>query len=356
MKHSRFGLSGLLVVLVLCLSIIFSHSAAAATAPTAKLPVIKILGTGGTIVNIGGTTKAYAGLSAADFAKTMPELGKYAKLEFEQIVNIPSSRMSPEVWCTLADRINEILASNEVDGVVITHGTDTMEETAYFLNLVVKSPKPVVITGSMISAKYPYSEGPSNLLSAVRLAASPQAQGMGVLLVANDRQIFAARNVRKNNTIRVDAFSGGEMGELGYLDDVGPVFYQRPMKLHTFQSEFNISKNTVLPSVYIVSSYAGADGSLVDYLTGKGAKGIVIAGTGAGGATDSIVEAAQRAIDKGITVVMSTRVTEGRVQEEDADIGIRADNLSPQKARILLMLALSRTNDAKEIQRMFNNY
>jgi L-asparaginase len=164
-----------------------------------KLPLVKVLATGGTIVNLGGTTKDFEGLSGADLVASVPGLDEYARVEVEQVVNLPSSRLTPDVWLTIAKRINEIFRDDpEVAGVVITHGTDTMEETAYFLNLTIKSEKPVVLTGAMISAKYQDSDGPRNLLSAVRVAASENAKGKGVLLLSNERQVFAARDVEKN--------------------------------------------------------------------------------------------------------------------------------------------------------------
>ncbi len=351
------------VVMVLWFTLILVAGALAqqTTVPTpnidpAKLPLVKILATGGTIVNIG-TRQNFSGMSGKDLIDSIPDLARYARVDVEQVVNLPSSKLTPDVWLGIAKRINEILTKGQdVAGVVVTHGTDTMEETAYFLNLTVRSEKPVIVTGAQIQKKHADSDGTRNLISAVRLAADPAARGKGAMIVFNERQILASRFTSKTNTMRVDGFGGGEMGMLGVIDEDGVWFYNIPTRKHTAASEFDISRLDKLPEVGIVYSYAGAGGGEIEGLTNRGVKGIVLAGTGAGGTSPANIEAAKVAMGKGIVFVTTTRVREGRVREEDVDAGLRGDNLSPQKARILLMLALAKTNDLNAIQRFFDEY
>ncbi len=334
-------------------------AAAPAPAPTvdpSKLPLVKVLATGGTIVNVG-TRQDFQGMKGQDLIDSLPDIAQYARIEVEQIVNLPSSKLTPDVWLVIGKRINEIFATEPgVSGIVVTHGTDTMEETAYFLNLTVRSDKPVVLTGAQIQRKYVDSDGTRNLTSAIRLAGSPSAKGKGAMILFNERQIISARNATKVNTVRVDGFSGGELGFLGYVDEDGIWFYHSPARRHTLNSEFDISKLEKMPQVDIVYSYSGVPGTQLASLTAAGVKGIVIAGSGAGGTTPEMKDAGLAAISKGIVVVMATRVREGRTRASSVDVGLRGDNLSPQKARILLALALTKTSDPKEIQRMFDEY
>ena len=265
--------------------------------------------------------------------------------------------MTVAVWLKLAKRINELLAG-DVAGIVVTHGTDTMEETAYFLNLTVRSAKPVVLTGSMRPATAISADGPLNLLEAVSVAASPDAAGRGVMVVMNGT-IDGARSVTKTNTLRADTFKSPEIGCLGYVVQGKPVFCRESSRRHTAASEFDVSGLDSLPKVEIVYSYADASpDATLGVLAGK-PKGIVVGGVGNGlvfGAVEKVLEQARR---EGVAVVRSSRVGTGvvtREAEDDAKGFVAADNLTPQKARVLLMLALSKTSDIHVIQKMYLVY
>jgi L-asparaginase len=241
----------------------------------------------------------------------------------------------------------------------MTHGTATLEETAYFLHLTVKSPKPVVITGAMRPASALGTDADLNLLDAIRVAACPDAEGRGVLTVLNN-EIQSARDVSKSNTFRVETFRPNELGFLGYADSDGEVeFYRTPTRKHTTETPFNVDGVQALPRVDIVYSYADADGLLVDAVRQKGSDGLVLAGFGAGLSPPAVWEAGAQAVQDGIPVVIATRSTAGRVVMTPLmeELGfIVCDNLLPQKARILLKLALTVTRDRREIQRMFHEY
>ena len=269
--------------------------------------------------------------------------------------------MNNEYWLKLAKRINELLAQDDVDGIVITHGTDTIEETAYFLNLVVKSRKPVVIVGAMRPSTAISADGPVNLYNATILAASEAAVGKGVLVVLND-QINGAREVTKTNTANADTFRSWELGFLGYMQDNKPHFYRQSTRRHTADTEFDVSKLDALPAVDIVYGYANMNRTAVDAFVAAGDKGIIHAGVGDGSLARPAVEPALiDARKKGVIIVRSSRVGNGIVarngeaKDDDLDFVV-SDTLNPQKARILLMLALTKTNNTKEIQRMFYTY
>jgi L-asparaginase len=268
--------------------------------------------------------------------------------------------MTPEIWVGLAARVNELLAKPEITGIVVTHGTDTLEETAYLLDLTTVSAKPVVLVGAQRPASDPDSDGPRNLLDAVRVAITPAATGKGVMVVM-DGQISAARDVTKTNTNRVDTFRGLEFGPLGVVDAEMVRFYRAPLQHQTF----DIDKATRLGRVDIVMSYAGADGFVIRSLLREAAiQGLVIAGTGLGDVSSSMYDAIQEARLRGIPVVISTRVPTGRIFPLGASKGsalalrkigcILGDDLSPQKARILLMLALTKTRDPGALQKYFD--
>ena len=285
-----------------------------------------------------------------------------SNLTGEQTANVGSQDMSVEVWLTLANRINELLASDEVDGIVITHGTDTQEETAYFLNLVVKSEKPVVLTGSMRPSTALSAEGPLNLYNAVAVAASPLAKGYGVMVVMND-DIHSAHAVKKMITTPVQTFMSPQHGVLGTVIFGQVEFFHKPHGIHTVDSEFSIDGVTKLPRVDIVYACADMSPDLIDIMVKAGAKGIVIAGVGDGNMTNATLEAAKRATKKGIPVVRAARVPIGAVlihgEVVDEDYGtISSDELNPQKARILLMLALQQDNkrSREDLQELFINY
>ena len=325
-------------------------------------PVVWILSTGGTIASQGASSTSLtdykAGvLTGIELVKAVPEIAQVAEVKLEQIANVGSPNITIAHWLTLATRINRIFTEEPATaGVVITHGTNTLEETAYFLNLTVKHDRPVVLVGSMRPATAISADGPLNLLNAVRTAVSPAARGKGVLVVLND-EISAARDVTKTNTLRVDTFRSPDSGYLGFVDGDQITFYRSPTRRHTTASEFNVQGLTELPAVEILYSYVQPNPILIQALLASGVKGIIMAGTGAGLVAD--VEKAALAKAKGTVIVRSNRTGSGRVpprQEYDANGMIGADNLNPQKARILLMLALTKTTDLDEIRRMFAEY
>ena len=327
-----------------------------------KKPIVWVLSTGGTIAGQGATSTSlteYKGgvLTGADLVKAVPEIPLIADVKVEQISNVPSSNITIAHWLTLSKRINQIFSEHPTTaGVVITHGTNTMEETAYFLNLTVKHDRPVVLVGSMRPATAISADGPLNLLNAVRTAASPAARGKGVLVVLND-EISAARDVTKTSTLRVETFRSPDLGYLGFVDGDKISFYRSPTRRHTTASEFDVTNLKELPPVEILYSYVQPNPILIEALLASGVKGIVLAGTGAG--LVSTIEKDALAKAKGTVIVRSSRTGSGRVPaREDYDpLGlIAADNLNPQKARILLMLALTKTTDPKEIRRIFDEY
>ncbi|HEY0488835.1 MAG TPA: type II asparaginase, partial [Telluria sp.] len=245
-------------------------------------------------------------------------------------------------------------------GIVITHGTDTLEETAYFLNLVVKSKKPVVLVGSMRPSTAISADGPVNLYNAVVLAASPDAVGRGVLVSMSD-QIHAGRDVSKSNTTMVDTFRTPELGMLGYFQGGKPFFYRQVVRKHTTETEFDVSALNALPPVDVAYAYANVGPTAIDAFVGAGVKGLIHAGVGNGSLPAKVRPALSAARAKGVVVVRASRVGQGilarngEANDDELDFVV-ADTLSPQKARILLMLALTKTNNTKEIQRMFYTY
>lgn len=326
-------------------------------------PHIKILATGGTIAGKSASNedvKDYkaGSLGVESLIAAVPEMQKYAQVSGEQICNINSSSITSAIWLKLAKRCNELLAQADVQGIVITHGTDTLEETAYFLNLVVKSKKPVVIVGAMRPATAISADGPMNLLEAVRVAASKEAMNKGVLVVMND-DINGARDVTKSSTTNVATFKSPELGRLGYVQGEKILFYNTSTRRHTANSEFDITNLTALPRVDIVYSHVNDDRVMVDAAVNAGAQGIIHAGTGQGSVHDDTLPGLIDAAKQGVVVVRSTRVANGYVDTEtkyEPYNFVYADTLNPQKARILLSLALTKTKNPQEIQRMFNEY
>jgi L-asparaginase len=331
------------------------------------LPSVWLLSTGGTIAGRGASSTTLTDyqsstLSGTDLLAAVPEIGKYADVRCEQVVNVASPNMTPLVWRALAERINTILAEvRGLAGIVITHGTSTLEETAYFLNLTVKHDRPVVLVGSQRPATALSADGPLNLLNAVRTAAAPEARGKGVLVVMNE-EINGARDVTKSNTYRVETFRSGELGLLGYVDEDAVSFYKASTKRHTTASEFDVSKVTRFPRVEIVYLYAQASLAPLRALIYEGVEGIVFAAPGAGSLSDVEREAIAEIARSNVKPVLmrSTRTGNGRVTRRpsvDDMLGtLPTDNLSPQKARILLMLALTKTRDPGEIARIFAQY
>jgi L-asparaginase len=332
------------------------------------LPLVWLLSTGGTIAGKGASSTdltQYQGatLLGSELLAAVPEIAQYARVRCEQVVNVASPDMTPAVWKALAERINAIFAEDaNVAGVVITHGTSTLEETAYFLHLTVRDERPVVLVGSQRPATAISADGPLNLLNAARTAAAPEARGKGALVVMND-EINGARDVTKSNTYRVETFRSGELGFLGYVDEDKVSFYKASTKRHTAQAEFDVAHVTEFPRVEIVYSYADASGAPLQALVREGVDGIIFAAPGAG----SLSEAERSAVEAIVSsssgkkpiMMRSTRTGNGRVTGRGKfdRLGlIPTDNLSPQKSRILLMLALTKTREPREIARIFSEY
>jgi L-asparaginase len=328
-----------------------------------KKPRITILATGGTIAGAGaaGSYGYKAGsFKVEDLIKAVPKLDQLATLSGEQVANIGSQDMNDEVWLKLAQRANQVLRSPDVDGAVITHGTDTMEETAYFLNLVVKSEKPVVLVGSMRPATAISADGPANLYNAVAAAADPRARGRGVLVVINDK-IHSARNVTKTNTTNVETFESPNRGAAG-LVSTGKIAWFEPMdKRHTSGTEFRIEGRQSLPRVDIIYAHSNMSPDLIRAALKNGAKGIVVAGVGDGNMSKEAIDVLAEAVKSGVVVVRSTRLESGLVlrnsEVDDSKLGfVASGELNPGKSRVLLQLALTETNDPKAVQRMFDQY
>jgi len=328
-----------------------------------KVPNIVILATGGTIAGAAasGTQSAYtSGAVGIDtMLAAVPGIKDLANIKGEQISNVGSQDMTFEIMLTLAKRINALLASNAVDGVVVTHGTDTMEETAYFLNLVVKSKKPVVLVGSMRPSTAVSADGPLNLFNAVGVAADPASAGRGVLVVMND-WIHGAHSLTKTSTTAIQTFMSPLRGLVGIASYGKNDYYNTPTWKNTTESEFDIACVSQLPRVDIIYAYADMTGDLIDSSVANGAKGIVIAGVGNGNMNKVSLEAAARAAKK-VAVVRSSRVITGtvgrNVEVNDDEMNlIASDELNPQKARILLMLSLLKPRTTGEIQQLFYLY
>jgi L-asparaginase type II len=354
-----------LFALFLCMFALAVQAQAQAPATAARLPNVVILATGGTIAGTGATSTTTVGYTAATVGvqaliNAVPELQKVARVSGEQVFQIASENMGNEQWLVLAKRVNALLAQPNVDGIVITHGTDTIEETAYFLDLVVKSRKPVVVVGAMRPSTAISADGPINLYNAVLTAGSLDAVGKGVLVVMND-QINAARDVTKTNTVTTDTFKATELGVLGYVVGNQPHFYRASTRKHTVDTEFDVSKLDALPAVEIAYTYANVGPTAVNAFVAAGAKGLIHAGVGDGSLPVKVRPALSAAREKGVIIVRSSRVGQGIVarngeaNDDQLDFVV-SDTLNPQKARILLMLALTKTNSTKEIQRMFYTY
>ena len=339
--------------------------AAAAAAQAQNLPNVVILATGGTIAGTGATSTTTVGYTAAKVGvdaliAAVPELKKVANVRGEQVMQIASENMNNDAWLKLAKRVNTLLAQSDVDGIVITHGTDTIEETAYFLDLVVKSKKPVVIVGAMRPSTAISADGPINLYNAVLLAGSKEAVGKGVLVTLND-QINAGREVTKTNTSTMDTFKTPELGFLGYIQGSKPYFYRQSTRKNTADTPFDIMNLDKLPQVDIVYGYANMNTVALDAFVAAGAQGIIHAGVGDGSLNNTVVPSLTEARKKGVVIVRSSRVGQGIVArngeaDDDKLDFVVSDTPHPQKARILLMLALTKTTDSKEIQKMFWEY
>src|SRR3954466_3559176 len=328
-----------------------------------KRPNVVILATEGTIAGAaatgtqGGYTSGAVTIDA--MLAAVPGIEKVFAVKGEQISNVGSQDMSFDIMLKLAKRINELLPG-DVDGIVVTHGTDTMEETAYFLNLVVKSDKPVVLVGSMRPSTAVSADGPLNLYNAVGVAADPRARGRGVLVLMND-WIHAAHSLTKTSTTAVQTFMSPLRGLVGVAAYGHNDFYSTPVWKHTTGSEFDVTGVTRLPRVDVIFACADMSPDLIDAAAANGAKGIVIAGVGNGNMNKASLDAAARAAKKGVVVVRSSRVPTGtvgrNVEVNDDELNlIASDELNPQKARILLSLALLKSHTPQELQELFYEY
>lgn len=338
--------------------------ATAPAAATATLPHVVVLATGGTIAGAGASAASSATYQAAKVPVEqlligLPELGKVARVTGEQVFQIASESFTNQQLLTLARRVQALVRQPDVQGVVITHGTDTMEETGFFLNLVVQTDKPIVLVGSMRPGTALSADGALNLLGAVTVAASPESAGKGVLVSMSD-EIHTARDVAKLTNIRTSAFAS-PWGPLGMVVEGKTWWFRAPVKRHTSGSEFSIDRIQTLPSVDIVYSYANVPSTALDALGAAGAQAIVHAGTGNGSVPDRIVPRLTDLRSKGVVIIRSSRIPGGFVlrnaeQPDDKNDWVVAHDLNPQKARLLTAVALTQTKDTRELQRIFWEY
>ncbi len=343
---------------------IFLQVAAVDARGASSLPKIRILATGGTIAGAQaqGQDAGYkaGSFKVDDLINAVPKLKDLAVITGEQVVEIGSQDMNNEVWLKLAKRLNTLLVQADVDGVVVTHGTDTMEETSYFLNLVVKSDKPVVMVGSMRPATAIGADGPANLYNGVAVAAHPGAKGRGVLVLLND-EIHYAREITKTNSTQLDTFKSPNRGKAG-MTNAGRVYWYDPLAAkYTSRSEFLVESMDQLPRVEIFYAHANMGRDFIDHAVKLGVKGIVIAGVGDGNMTQVAVDGLQEAVKRGVAVVRSSRtgsgITDRNVELNDDRLGFIASiELNAQKARVLLMLGLTKTSDRDALQKLFYTY
>ena len=333
----------------------------------ANLPRVALIITGGTIDSVGKDRldlawyiEAGKRLKDGEILEMLPELKQIAEVTEIPFRRLPSHALIDKDWLDLVRTIHKSFDQDKADGVVITHGTNTIEETAYFLNLVLKTEKPVVVVGSMRPSSAISADGYLNLVNAIKVAADTNSKGRGCLLVMNDT-IFNGRDVTKNATYRVEAFQSRDLGPLGFADGDGKiVFYHQPVRKHTVETEFDVRNLESLPRVDVVVSYVGADGTMIEAAAKAGAKGIVSAGTGAGRPTPAEDAAFDKCFkETGMLMCLSSRVAAGRVVRSPGLTKrgfVASDNLQPWKARLLLSLALTKTTNADEIQMMFDTY
>ena len=328
------------------------------------LPNVVIRATGGTIAGAGASavnsaTYAAAKVGVEKLIAGLPELSKVANVRGEQVFQVASESLTNDNLLTLAKRVSALSKQSDVDGIVITHGTDTLEETAYFLTLTVHTSKPIVVVGSMRPGTALSADGALNLYDAVNVAGSKDAMGKGVLVTMNDN-IDSGRDVSKNVNIKTNAFSS-QWGPLGMIVEGKNYWFRAPVKRHTMNSEFNIDSINALPPVEIAMGYEGVSSIAIDAIAKSGAKALIHGGTGNGSVADRIVPNLQKARADGVIVIRSSRVPDGFVirnaeQPDDKYDWVVAHDLRPQKARILAMVALTKTSDTKELQRIFWEY
>ncbi|MCD7893237.1 MAG: asparaginase [Erysipelotrichaceae bacterium] len=326
------------------------------------MKTIAIVATGGTIAGVGqaGKTVAYhAGeININQIIESIPMIKSLANIEEYQVLNVDSNEMNPSRWIALSRTINELLAKDDIDGVVVTHGTDTLDETAYYLTLTINSLKPVVITGAMRPASATSADGPFNLYEAVALAINDEAYGQGVMGVFSST-IYSGRDIQKVNNFKVDAFDQKALGCLGYMQDQDVYFYSKTFKKHTYLSRFSKNDIDTLPQVGIVYFYAGASSKIL-YDMASNHEGIIITGSGSGNYSQEWLKAIENLTNQGKVFVRCSRVTQGIIFNDEIfdphHLCIPGNTLAPQKARVLLMLSLSQTHDIEEIRHIFNEY
>jgi len=336
-------------------------------AQDAEVPRVRLVATGGTISNASGGR-----LTGEEIAEMIPNLDRYVQAEVEQFANTASSSITLQQWLDLSRRINELFQTDPgLAGIVVTSGTDTLEETAFFLHLTVRDPRPVVIVGSMRNPSTLGYEGAANLLQAFRVAGDPESRGKGALVVMND-EINSAREVTKTNSVRLQTFQTRDYGIMGVVDRSGVVYYRNTTRRHTAESEFDVSAIETLPRVDVFLTYQGADGDIIEASANAGARGIVMATAGAGATSGTQGQGMRAATEKGVFVVTTTRTGGGRIAARTGGgrggrggaagatpeplYRISGEDLTAIKARILLMLAIATTDDGREIQRMFTQY
>lgn len=331
-----------------------------------RKPRVALVGTGGTIASLGVDTLDLANygdtkriMAADELAAAVPELARVAEMVPIRHATMPAVEMTPQKWIALAQRIEELTSEvDDLDGIVVTHGTASLEETAYFLNLVLKVDVPVVVTGSQRPFSALSTDAAINLVNAVRVAGHPESRGKGVLVVLND-EINAARDVVKTETYRLQSFRAPDLGPLGVADADAVVYYRAPTRAHTHATPFTIALAEPFPRVDIVVSYAGVDGALIDAAVAAGAKGIVAAGFAPGWGSPAENAALARAVGEGVVVVQAARAHGGRVDPRDrirAAGYVAADNLAPSKARVLLGLAIAHGMSVAEIESCFGRF
>ncbi len=326
------------------------------------MKTIAIVATGGTIAGVGEVGKAasyVAGeLAVSDVLKTIPMIENIANIKEYQLMNVDSNEMNPARWMVLANKINEIAADDSIDGIVVTHGTDTFDETAYFLTLTLNTSKPVVMTGAMRPASATSADGPYNLYQAVCLASCDQAKDQGVMGLFSNT-IYSGRDIQKETNYKIDAFGQKTFGCLGYMQDEEVYFFSKTFKLHTCHSRFSKIEYKKLPRVGIAYYYAGASSRML-YEYAKDHQGIVLVGSGNGNYSKEWLDAINDLSEQGVVFVRSSRVSQGIVFEDTIfdphQYCVGANTLSAQKARVLLMLALTQTKDREEIKEIFNKY
>lgn len=315
---------------------------------------VHILTTGGTIASENGAPM----IDGPQLVQAVPQLLDYADISVEEFSKIGSSKMTPDNWLQLAKRINELTkADDQIDGIIVTHGTDSMEETAFFLNLTVKTDIPVVIVGSMRSSNEISADGPANLLNAVRVSISEQARGKGVLVVLNEN-ISAARDLLKINNRRAETFKAHELGYLGFADPDTIIFYRSPLKPHTVDSDFELSDVQSLPRIDIIQDFAGFDPEILELIGQRNIDGLVISSFAGGRMSYGMLEGLEKLKEKNIPIVIASSIKQGRIigKPYRQQGWIIAPDLPANKARILLMLALTKLVDLDGIQDFFDVY